>query len=128
MLVRWGIRLAAALVGIAAGILICSAALDGFSVTAVALVEATLVFWLVHLVLQFVALRLFVRDPSLALAALLALASTIVSLIIANLIVGGLNVGGGINYLLATLIIWVTTAIGDVVGQRMVRQRRRGNA
>ena len=124
MLARWGIRLGTSLVGIAAGLVLSWAVLSNFHVTPTALVEATLVFWVVHIVVSFLALRVLIRQPSVALAGLLAIASTIVSLIIVSLIVSGLSIQGPATYVYATILIWVTTALGDVVGQRMLRARR----
>jgi CDP-diglyceride synthetase len=125
MLVRLGIRAATSLAGIAVGLLVSSAVLDKFSLDATAVVEATLVFWVVHIVVGFVALKVLVREPSLALAGLLALGSTIVSLIIVNAIVSGLYIKGLQTYVLATAIVWLATAIGDTIGRRMTRARRR---
>jgi hypothetical protein len=127
MLARWGIRLGSSLVGIAVGILLSSTLLSRFSITAAAVVEATLVFWLVHLVVTFVALRVLVREPSIALAGLLALASTIVSLIIVNAIVSGLTIHRVQTYVAATVIIWLTTSASDMIGRRMIRARRGGS-
>ena len=124
MLARWGIRLGSSLVGIAVGILLSSTLLSRFSITAAAVVQATLVFWLVHLVVTFVALRVLVREPSIALAGLLALASTIVSLIIVNAIVSGLTIHQIQTYVAATVIIWLTTSVSDMIGRRMIRARR----
>src|ERR1700690_1619299 len=124
MLVRLGIRAATSLAGIAVGLLVSSAVLDKFSLNATAVVEATLVFWVVHLAVAFVALKVLVREPSLALAGLLALASTIVSLIIVNAIVSGLYISGPQTYVLATAIVWLTTAVSDTIGRRMIRARR----
>lgn len=124
MLARLGIRAGTSLAGIAAGLLISTAVLDKFSLNATAVIEATLVFWVVHLAVGFVALRVLVREPSLALAGLLALASTIVSLIIVNAIVSGLYISGLQTYVLATAIVWLTTAISDTIGRRMIRARR----
>ncbi len=124
MLVRWGIRLSTSLVGIAVGILVSSAVLSKFSIDATAVVETTLVFWLVHLVVQMLALRVLVHEPSIALAGLLALASTIVALLIVNAIISGLAIHGFQTYVFATLIIWVATSISDMIGRRMIRARR----
>ena len=77
--------------GIAAGLLLSAAVVSAFSIRAGALVEATLIFWVVHLVVQVMALRVLVRQPSIALAGLLALVATIVSLIIVDLVVSGLD-------------------------------------
>jgi hypothetical protein len=124
MLARWGIRLATSLAGIAVGILLSSAVLSKFSVNATAVVEASLLFWLVHIGVSVLALRVLVRQPSIALAGLLALASTIVSLIIVNAIVSGLTIHGIQTYVAATLIIWLTTSVGDIVARQMIKTRR----
>ncbi len=126
MLTRWGIRLGSSLVGIAAGLLVSSAVLSKFSIDATALVEATLIFWAVHFFVQVVALRTLVRQPSIALAGLLALASTIISLLIVDVIISGLTIHGPQTYVLATLIIWITTATSSTIGARALRARRRG--
>ena len=125
MLTRWGIRLGSSLVGIAAGLLLSAAIVSGFSISATALVEATLVFWLVHFIIQVIALRVLIRQPSIALAGLLALVATIVSLVIVNAIISGLTIHGAKTYLPATLIVWLTTAISDTIGARMIKARRR---
>jgi hypothetical protein len=125
MLTRWGIRLGCSLAGIAAGLLLATAIVSDFSITATALIEATLIFWLVHFIVQVMALRVLIRQPSIALAGLLALVATIVSLVIVNAIVSGLSIHGAKTYVPAALIIWLTTAIGDTVGARMIRARRR---
>src|SRR3982074_736524 len=124
MLTRWGIRLGTSLAGIAVGILVSGAVLSKFSVNATAIVEASLLFWIIHVGVQVLALRVLVRQPSIALAGLLALASPIVSLIIVNAIVGGLTIKGLQTYVLATLIIWVTTSLGDIVARQMIKTRR----
>jgi hypothetical protein len=124
MLARWGIRFGTSLVGIAVGLVVSGAVLSKFSLDVTAVVEASLLFWLVHIVVQLIGLRVLVRQPSIALAGLLALASTIVALIIVNAIVSGLSIHGIETYVLATLIIWLTTSAGDIVGRRMIRDRR----
>jgi uncharacterized membrane protein YvlD (DUF360 family) len=124
VLVRWAIRIGMGLAGAAVGLVVSSAVLSGLSISATALIEATVVFWIVHLVVQFLALRVLIRQPSVALAGLLAIASTVVSLVIVALVVPGLHVHGATTYLFATLIIWLTTAAADFVGQRMIRDRR----
>ena len=124
MLARWGIRLLTSLAGIAVGMVASAALLDDFSIDAGPLVVATVLFWVVHLVVQFLALRVLIRQPSVALAGLLALASTIVALIIVNIVVSGMRIHGLSTYVLATLIIWLATVGGDAIGHRMIRTRR----
>jgi hypothetical protein len=125
VLVRWGIRLAASLVGIAVGIILSAALLTDFNVTTTGVVVATVLFWIVHLVINFIALRILIRQPSVSMAGLLALASTIVALFIVNIVVDDVSIHGATTYLLATLIIWLCTALGDVIGTSLVRARRR---
>ena len=124
MLARWGIRFGTSLVGIAVGILLSGAFLAKFSISAAAVIEASLLFWIIHLVVQIFALRVLVREPSIGLAGLLALASTIVALIIVNAIVSGLTIKGIQTYVFATLIIWLTTSAADIIGRRAIRARR----
>jgi hypothetical protein len=125
MLVRWGIRLGTSLVGIAVGIILSSAVLSRFSIDAAAVVQATLLFWVIHLGVQVIALRVLVHEPSIALAGLLALVSTIVALIIVNAIVSRLTIHGIQTYVFATVIIWVTTSASDIIGRQMIRARRK---
>jgi hypothetical protein len=124
VLVRWGIRIAMGLIGVAAGIVVAATVLDDMSISTTALIETTIIFWLIHIGVQFLALKVLVRQPSVALAGLLAVAATIVSLIIVVLIVPGLHIHGASTYLFATLIIWVTTAVADMIGTRKIRDRR----
>jgi hypothetical protein len=128
VLVRWGIRIGASLVGIAVGLLIATAALSDFSIGAGGFVEATLLFWVTHIVIQFMALRVLIRQPSIALAGLLALASTVIALIVVNFVVSGITISGAGTYVVAALLIWVTTAVGDMIGGRMIRDRRQGRS
>ncbi len=125
MLARLGIRFGTALLGIVSGIIVSGAALSKFSINAGAAVEATLLFWVIHLGVQVLALRVLVHEPSIALAGLLALASTIVSLIIVNAIVSGLRIRGLQTYVAATVIIWLTTSASDMIGRRIIRARRK---
>jgi hypothetical protein len=124
MLVRWGIRLLSSLIGIGVGIAIAAIALGDFDLSFAGLVEATILFWIVHLIVSFLALRILVRQPSVAMVGLLALGATVVSLIIVSIIVGGVKIHGPLTYIVAAIIIWITTAIGDFIGQRMIRERR----
>jgi uncharacterized membrane protein YvlD (DUF360 family) len=112
------------LIGVAAGLLICAAVLNGLHITAKGLVVATLIFWFVHFIIQIIALRTLVRMLSVALAGLLAIASTVIALLIVNAVVSGLTIKGFSTYLFATLIIWATSFIADIISQRMIRQRR----
>jgi hypothetical protein len=122
--VRWAIRIGMTLAGVAVGVVLSSVFLTGFHVDATSIIVTILIFWLVNLLVQLLALRVLVRQPSVALAGLLAIASTVVSLFIVNVLVSGLHISGISTYLFATLIIWGATAISDAIGRRMIRNRR----
>ena len=124
MLARMAIRILASLIGILIGIVVAVATLGGFSATSKAIVVSTLLFWIVNLVVNFIALRILIRQPSVAAAGLLTLASTIVSLVIVEIVVSGLKIHGASTYLIATVIIWITTALADMIGRRKIRARR----
>lgn len=124
MLTRWGIRLGSSLAGIAAGLLLSSVLLANVSMGIFALVEATLIFFCVNFVVQIMALRVLVRQPSVALAGLLAMAATVVALFIVNLIVSDLHFGGVGSYVGAALLVWLGMAAGDAFGDRKLRERR----
>jgi hypothetical protein len=124
VLVRFFIRIVSSLAGIAVGMGVADAFLEDFTITAGGFVKAVGLFWIVHLVVTFLALRVLIRQPSIAMAGLLALATTVISLVIVALVVNDFEIKGVSTYVLATLIIWVSTAIGDFVGQRMIRARR----
>ena len=121
---RWAIRIGMALAGIAVGVVLSSIFLVGFHVDATAIIVTILVFWIIHLIVSVIAIRVLVQQPSVALAGLLAIGSTVVSLIIVNLIVSGLHISGLSTYLFATLIIWGSIAISDVMARRMIRDQR----
>jgi hypothetical protein len=125
MLARLGIRILASLAGIFIGIVVSVAVLSGFSATSKAIVVSTLLFWVVHIVVNFIALRILIRQPSVATAGLLALASTVIALIVVNIFVSGLSIHGASTYVIATLIIWIATALSDFLGRRKIRERRR---
>jgi len=125
VLARLGIRILSSLVGIFIGIVLSVAFLSGFSASSKAILVSTLLFWVVHIVVNFVALRILIRQPSVATAGLLALASTVIALIVVNLFVSGLSIHGVSTYVIATLIIWIATALSDMVGRRKIRERRR---
>src|SRR4051794_2459710 len=99
MIARLGIRIASSLIGIVIGIVLSAAIFDGFSTSSTGIVEATIVFWIVFLIVNFLALRVLIRQPSVGLAGLLALVSTIVSLVIVNLLVSDISIHGASAYL-----------------------------
>jgi hypothetical protein len=124
MLTRWGIRLGSSLAGIAGGLLLGSIILSGMSISFGALIAATVIFFGVNFVVQILALRTLVRQPSVAMAGLLAMAATVVSLILVSLIVDGLKIHGIGTYVGAALLVWVGMATADVLAGRKLTELR----
>ena len=73
---------------------------------------------------QFLAIKVLIRQPSVAMAGLLALASTIIALLIVNVVVSGMHIGGPSTYVPATLIIWACIAVSDSSRTRRIREDR----
>ena len=94
------------------------------SLNLASLIEATLIFFGVNFVVQVIALRTLVRQPSVALAGLLAMAATVVALIIVNLIVNDMQLHGIGTYVGAALIVWLGMAAADIFAGRKLRERR----
>lgn len=118
-------RVFSSLIGIAVGLIVSAAVLSKFSVTLTALVVATAVFWVVHIVAELLALRVFFRNPSFVMLLVVSLGATIISLIIVELFVSGLSIRGAVTYVEAAVIIWACTSISLAAGRHRLRERRR---
>jgi hypothetical protein len=122
---RLRMRVFSSLIGIFVGLIVSAAVLSRFSVTLTALVVATLVFWVVHIVAELLALRVFFRDPSFLMLLVVSLGATVVSLIVVELFVSGLSIHGAGTYVEAALIIWACTSVSLAAGRHRLRERRR---
>ncbi len=100
------------IVGIAAGLLVSDAVMNGLSAGAVGIVVATVVIWIIHGVLAiWVAAPVLLHRNSKILAWLIDLAAIAVSLIVANVALKDLTIAGANTYAFATLIIFTTSNI-----------------
>jgi len=117
-------RVFSSLIGIFVGLIVSAAALSHFSVTLTALVVATGVFWVVHIVADLLALKVFFRDPSFLMLLVVSLGATVVSLIVVELFVSGLSISGAVTYVEAALIIWACTSVSLPAGRHRLRERR----
>src|SRR5262249_38745240 len=99
MFARLGIRWGMSLAGSALGLAISAKLLGHISINLTGLIEATILFWIVHLIVDFLALRVLIRNPSVAVAGLLALLSTVISLAIVSALVSGMHIKGASSYL-----------------------------
>ena len=115
---------AAVFLGTAAiGILVAAAFLPGLTVSAWGIVVAIVVFAVAQTLVSALGKRL-TRERGRLLVAVVGLASTLIALLLATLVPGGLAVEGFATWVWATLIIWPVTAVaGWLVPKVALRPR-----
>jgi putative membrane protein len=113
-MIRMLIRLALTIVGNAIGLLIAGAVLDDMDMSADGFLIALLVFTVAEVVLQPLITKIALQNAE-ALQGGTALVTTFVALLITDLVSDGLNISGAVTWLLATLIVWLTTMLAGVI-------------
>ncbi|MCZ3388495.1 MAG: phage holin family protein [Actinomycetia bacterium] len=125
------VRAAIFLLSAAIGLLVAKVTLDGMSIDASSFIAVVVTF----AVLQSVLAPFFARATARNAPALLGatgLISTFVALLVADLISDGLTITGVDTWLLATLIVWITTMLATLLlpiivvklGIEIARERR----
>ncbi|MFM7224177.1 MAG: hypothetical protein ACKOBG_01400 [Actinomycetota bacterium] len=125
MLARLGIRVVTGLVGAVVGLVLSAALLSGVSLTVTGLIQAAIVFWIIHVLVTFVALRALVREPTITRVVFLPMLVTIASLVICSILVSGLSIHGPMSYVWSGLILWACMAAAHAGGRRKLREQRR---
>lgn len=113
-MIRFLVRAAIFLASAAIGLLVAALTLDGISIDATSFIAVVVIF----AVLQSVLAPFFAKATARNAPALLGatgLISTFVSLLIADLISDGLTITGVDTWMLATLIVWITTMLATVL-------------
>lgn len=110
-MIRLLIRAAIHLGSAAIGILIAALFLHGFRLSAAGFITTVIVFAIAQSVLAPFIFKMAHRYAPAMLGGI-GLVSTFVALLIASLFRGGLSIRGFGTWVLATLIIWVVTALG----------------
>lgn len=110
-MVRFLINILISLATVAVGLLLCMWLLDGFSVSAGGFIVAVIVFTVAQAVLSPFIFNLARRYANAMLGGI-GLVSTFVALLIASLFPGGIRLSGVTTWVLATLIVWIVTALG----------------
>jgi uncharacterized membrane protein YvlD (DUF360 family) len=118
------IRIGLVLAGNALGLLIASILIDDLEVSGAAFVIAVVVFTVLTLLLDPVVSRLAEKYAD-ALTGGAALISTALALLLTAWISDGLAIDGAGTWLLATILIWLVTAIVGVVLARLFLPRAR---
>jgi uncharacterized membrane protein YvlD (DUF360 family) len=123
-MVRLLISFAISLVSAALGLLLAAWILEDFHVEPGGFLVAVLVFAIAQAILSPFIFNV-ARQYASALLGGIGLVSTFVALLIASLFPGGIRVDGVVTWILATLIIWIVTALGTwLLGLWWLRNRR----
>jgi putative membrane protein len=123
--VRLAVRIALAVVANAIALLIAAALLDGVRIDASGFVLAVIVFSLASLIVTPVIAWIVVRRMR-ALLGVIALVTTFAALLVTDLLSDGFQVEGALDWVLATVIVWLATMIYDVFSRRITRMALAG--
>ena len=113
-MIRLLIRIALTIVGNAIGLLIAGALLEDMNMSASGFVVALLIFTVAEVVLEPLIARIAMRHAE-ALQGGTALVTTFLALLITDIVSDGLNIEGGLTWVLATLIVWLVTMLAGVI-------------
>jgi putative membrane protein len=123
--VRLAVRIALAVVANAIALLIAAALLDGVRIDASGFVLAVIVFSLASLIVTPVIAWIVVRRMR-ALLGVIALVTTFAALLVTDLLSDGFEIEGALDWVLATVIVWLATMLYDVFGRRLQRMALAG--
>ena len=122
-MVRFLIRLAVFVGSAALGLLLAALLIPGFHVHPAGFIVAILVFAIAQAVIEWLIERVFHRSAP-TVAGIAGLASTFLALWIATLLSDGLSFDGVGAWILATVVVWLTTAVlGWLAARFLLRSR-----
>jgi uncharacterized membrane protein YvlD (DUF360 family) len=110
-MVRFLIRAAIFVVTAALGLLVASWILPGFHLDWEGLLIAVLVFAVAQSILAPFIFNV-ARKYASAMLGGIGIVSTLIALLVASLVPGGIHVDGFVTWILAALVVWVVTALG----------------
>lgn len=113
-MVRFLIRTVIFLLSAALGLLVASWILDDFTVSTTGFVVVAVVFAIAQSVLAPFIAKMTARYAPAFLGGV-GLVSTYVALLIATIVGDGLQITGVQTWILATLIVWLTTALATLI-------------
>lgn len=117
---RFGIRIVLAVVANAIALLIAAALLDGVEIDATSFVFAVAIFSLGSLVVRPVVGWIVLRRLR-PLLGVVALVTTFAVLVVTDLLADGLTIEGTLDWILATVIVWLATLVYDIFSLRLQR-------
>jgi uncharacterized membrane protein YvlD (DUF360 family) len=118
--VRLLVRIGLAVVVNAIALLIAAALLDGVRIDASGFVVAVIIFSLASLIVRPLVTWIVVRRAR-ALLGVIALVTTFAVLLVTDLLSDGFQIEGALDWVLATVIVWLATMIYDLFNVRIRR-------
>lgn len=115
MLIRVGLALA----GDAIGLWIASLLLEDMHISGTAFLVAVVIFTVLTVVIEPV-IRKLTSSKAEALEGASALITTLLALVITDLLSDGLSISGAGTWILATVIVWIVTLLVGVLLARLV--------
>jgi putative membrane protein len=122
---RTGIRVLLALAANAVALLIAAALLDGVEIGAASFVVAVVIFSIASLLLRPVISGIVTRRAR-PLVGAVALLTTFIVLLLTDLLSDGLSIEGVLDWIVATVIVWVATLVYEVFDERLQQFALRG--
>ena len=113
-MIRLAVSTAAYLVANAAGLLAAVLLLDGFSINFVGFITAVLIFSLFQTVLGPLVTKMSVKYVP-QLTGGIALVTIFFGLLVTQILVAGMHMGGIANWLAATLLVWLGSLIAAIL-------------
>lgn len=125
-MVRFLIRAAIFLGTAALGLLVASWILPDFHLDGLGFFVAVLVFAVAQSILSPFILKMAARHAPAVLGGI-GLVSTFVALLVANLVPDGIRIEGALTWVLATLVVWIITALGAWLLPLIFLKKRAGD-
>jgi putative membrane protein len=125
-MIRMLIRIGIALLGAAIGFIVAALVLDDMTLDGAAFLIAVGIFVVLTAVLEPFIEK--IGDEHLSLISTFSsLITTFLALLITELVSDGLNITGSVTWVLATLIVWASTALATLILVRMFVKDVRAN-
>jgi putative membrane protein len=121
----FGLRVVLAVIANAIALLIAAALLDGVEIEESSFIVAVAIFSLASLVVRPAAAWIVIRRVR-PLIGVVALVTTFAVLVITDLLSDGVSIEGTLDWILATVIVWLATLVYEIFDTRLQRLALRG--
>lgn len=113
-MIRMFAQLTIAILANAVGLFAASILLDGFEIDGISFAVAVFIFSLATVILGPLILKIALTNASFLVGGI-ALVTTLVGLIVTDLFSDGISISGVSTWVLATLIVWIFSIIGNLI-------------